>query len=103
MSKEPGVQNAENLEKMVQSCTSDLNSVTHATTDMVSKMNEKQSKFVPRNTRFQADDVINVLMRWHSPKVLHEDTSPPPWFTEYMEFVSIYTHTDKYIEISVHI
>lgn len=77
-------QDARDTAMMTQSCTSDLNGTTRAMTDMISKMGEKQPEVVvPSDTWFQVDD-LNVLTRWHS----HEDTSPPPWFTEYMESVS---------------
>ncbi|XP_014485451.1 PREDICTED: uncharacterized protein LOC106749967 isoform X2 [Dinoponera quadriceps] len=77
-------QNIENIEKMTQNCASDLNSMTHAMTDLVSKMCEKQLGVFPSNTWFEIDD-SNVSSQRHSSQVLHKDTSPPPWFIEYME------------------
>ncbi|XP_011150915.1 uncharacterized protein LOC105190102 isoform X2 [Harpegnathos saltator] len=81
-------QNVQNTEKIIQSCTSDLNNITHTMTDMscyVDKMSEKQSEpVVSYDTWLKVDD-SNISMQWHSPKVLNENTSPPPWFTEYME------------------
>ncbi|XP_032690294.1 uncharacterized protein LOC116853349 isoform X2 [Odontomachus brunneus] len=75
----------QNTMKMMFSCISNISTMTQSMTNMVIEMNERQRRFiVPSDTQFQVDD-SNASSRQQSSKVLHADTSPPPWFIEYME------------------